>query len=173
MDMTVSGPFVIIGAGPAGIRAAEILRQHAPDADILLIGEEPHLPYQRPPLSKAYLTDRLSAAQLYLKPEAFFTEQRIGLKLGCAATRIDRSAKLVELADGEKVPYGRLLLATGCRYRRSAAHPWRRPGLLFTEFERRRADQRGADAGRRNRDDRRRFHRIGAGRIRNPRSGPA
>lgn len=117
MDMTVSGPFVIIGAGPAGIRAAEILRQHAPDADILLIGDEPHLPYQRPPLSKAYLTDRLSPAKLYLKPEAFFTEQRIRLKLGCAALRIDRTAKLVELAGGEKVPYGRLLLATGCRYR--------------------------------------------------------
>jgi anthranilate 1,2-dioxygenase ferredoxin reductase subunit len=117
MDMTVSGPFVIVGAGPAGIRAAEILRQQAPDADILLIGEESHLPYQRPPLSKAYLTDRLSAAQLYLKPEAFFAEHRIGLKLGCAAIRIDRPAKLVELADGEKVKYGRLLLATGCRYR--------------------------------------------------------
>ncbi len=121
--MTVSGPFVIIGAGPAGIRAAETLRQHAPDADILLIGEEPHLPYQRPPLSKAYLTNRLSASQLYLKPDSFFAEQRIGLKLGCAALRIDRPAKRVELAGGEFVPYGRLLLATGCRYRRLPSIP--------------------------------------------------
>src|SRR5690242_4661753 len=91
---------VIIGAGPAGFRAAEVLRQQSADAEITLVGEEPHLPYQRPPLSKAYLADSLAESALLLQPESFYEEQRISLKLGSAATRIDRSAKQVELADG-------------------------------------------------------------------------
>lgn len=119
--MSASQRFVIVGAGPAGARAAEVLRLHAPDADILLIGDEPHLPYQRPPLSKDFITNGLTAAQLHLKPATFFAEQRIRLKLGQAVVRIDRAAKLVELADGERVAYDKLLLATGCRYRRLPA----------------------------------------------------
>ncbi len=110
--------FVIIGAGPAGMRAAEVLRQQAPDAAIMLIGDEPHLPYDRPPLSKAFITDRLTAAKLYLKPESFYAEQRIALKLGVAVIRIDRAQREVELASGERVAYDKLLLATGCRGRR-------------------------------------------------------
>jgi len=113
--------FVIIGAGPAGMRAAEVLRVEAPDADILLIGDEPHLPYDRPPLSKAFLTDGLAPARLHLKPESFYAEQHIRLRLGTTATRIDRAAKTVELADGERVAYDRLLLATGCHARRLPA----------------------------------------------------
>jgi anthranilate 1,2-dioxygenase ferredoxin reductase component len=109
--------FVIIGAGPAGMRAAEILRSQAVDADILLIGDEPHLPYDRPPLSKAFITQKLAAPQLYLKPESFYTEQRIDLKLGSPAVRLDRATRLVELANGERVAYDKLLLATGCRCR--------------------------------------------------------
>jgi anthranilate 1,2-dioxygenase ferredoxin reductase component len=109
--------FVIIGAGPAGMRAAEVLRPGAPDAEILLIGDEPHLPYDRPPLSKAFLTEGFEPQRLYLKPQSFFTEQRIGLKLGSVATRIDRAAKTVALGSGERIPYDRLLLATGCRAR--------------------------------------------------------
>jgi anthranilate 1,2-dioxygenase ferredoxin reductase subunit len=110
--------FVIIGAGPAGMRAAETLRQGAPDAAIVLVGDEPHLPYDRPPLSKAFITDGLDPAKLHLKPEPFYAEQRITLKLGAAATAIDRAGKLVVLADGERVAYDKLLLATGCRGRK-------------------------------------------------------
>ncbi|HKW54725.1 MAG TPA: FAD-dependent oxidoreductase, partial [Stellaceae bacterium] len=110
--------FVIIGAGPAGMRAAEVLRQRAPEAEIVLIGDEPHLPYDRPPLSKAFITDGLAATKLYLKPESFYAEQRIALKLGAAAVHIDRARKEVELAGGERVAYDKLLLATGCRGRR-------------------------------------------------------
>ena len=106
--------FVIIGAGPAGMRAAEVLRQQAPDAEITLIGDEPHLPYDRPPLSKNFLTEKLAPAKIYLKPESFYAEQKIALKLGKVATRIDRAARTVELADGASVPYDRLLLAMGC-----------------------------------------------------------
>jgi anthranilate 1,2-dioxygenase ferredoxin reductase component len=112
--------YVIIGAGPAGMRAAEVLRAQA-DADILLIGDEPYVPYDRPPLSKAFITDGLAVAKLYLKPESFYAEQRIRLRLGATATRIDRAAKTVELADGERVAYDKLLLATGCHARRLPA----------------------------------------------------
>ncbi len=113
--------FVIIGAGPAGMRAAEVLRQKAPEADILLIGDEPHLPYDRPPLSKAFLIEGLQPGRLWLKPESFYAEQRIRLRLGAAALGIDRAGKTVALAGGERVPYDRLLLATGCRGRRLPA----------------------------------------------------
>jgi anthranilate 1,2-dioxygenase ferredoxin reductase component len=113
--------YVIIGAGPAGMRAAEVLRMQAPAADILLIGDEPHPPYDRPPLSKAFLVDGLAPATLHLKPESFYAEQRIALRLGTTATRIDRAAKHVELAGGERVAYDKLLIATGCHARRLPA----------------------------------------------------
>jgi anthranilate 1,2-dioxygenase ferredoxin reductase component len=112
---------VIIGAGPAGMRAAEILRQEAPEAEITLIGDEPYAPYQRPPLSKAFLTDEMAVPQLLLKPASFYAEARIRLRLGAAALAIDRQAKRVRLARGESVAYDRLLLATGCRARRLPA----------------------------------------------------
>ena len=117
----MSGRFVIIGAGPAGMRAAEMLRQKAPDAAIVLIGDEPHLPYDRPPLSKAFLTEGLEAARLALKPAGFYAEQRIELRLGAAATAIDRAGKSVLLSDGARIAYDRLLLATGCRGRKLPA----------------------------------------------------
>jgi anthranilate 1,2-dioxygenase ferredoxin reductase subunit len=113
--------YVIIGAGPAGMRAAEVLHAQDAGADILLIGDEPHPPYDRPPLSKAFITDDLAPATLHLKPESFYTEQRIALRLGTTATSIDRAAKHVQLADGERVAYDKLLIATGCRARRLPA----------------------------------------------------
>ncbi len=113
--------FVIIGAGPAGMRAAEVLRAQSEDAEIVLVGDEPYPPYDRPPLSKAFLTERRDPPSLYLKPESFYREQRIGLRLGVAATQIDRAAKAVALADGERIAYDKLLLATGCHARRLPA----------------------------------------------------
>ncbi len=112
---------VIIGAGPAGFRAAEVLRQQSPDAEITLIGDEAQPPYQRPPLSKAYLTDGLAPEKLLLQPESFYAEQRISLRLGAPAVRIDRGAKHVELRGDDRVPYDKLLIATGCRARRLTA----------------------------------------------------
>jgi anthranilate 1,2-dioxygenase ferredoxin reductase component len=110
--------FLIIGAGPAGMRAAEVLRAGDAEAEITLVGDEPHLPYDRPPLSKAFLTENLEAARLHLKPEDFYRAERISLRLGVRVVRIDRAAKMVELADGARLPYDKLLIATGCRYRR-------------------------------------------------------
>ncbi|MGH7124473.1 MAG: NAD(P)/FAD-dependent oxidoreductase [Stellaceae bacterium] len=112
---------VIVGAGPAGFRAAEVLRQQAPDSEITLVGDEPHLPYQRPPLSKAYLAEGLADSALLLQAESFYEQQRIALQLGATATRIDRRAKQVELADGSRLAYDKLLIATGCRARRLTA----------------------------------------------------
>jgi anthranilate 1,2-dioxygenase ferredoxin reductase component len=113
--------YVIIGAGPAGMRAAEVLRAQGAGADIRLIGDEPHLPYDRPPLSKAFITDGFAPEKLSLKPASFYAEQRIDLRLGTTATGIDRATKIVELAGGERIPYDKLLLATGCRARRLPA----------------------------------------------------
>jgi anthranilate 1,2-dioxygenase ferredoxin reductase subunit len=110
--------FVIIGAGPAGMRAAEVLRAGAAEAEITLIGDESAPPYDRPPLSKAFLTDGLAPTKLALKPESFYAEQRITLRLGVAATRIERAEKRVVLADGADIAYDKLLIAAGCRARR-------------------------------------------------------
>src|SRR5215472_5063418 len=106
--------YVIIGAGPAGMRAAEVLRSQSADAEIVLVGDEPYPPYDRPPLSKAFITNGVAPASLYLKPESFYAEQKIELKLGRAAVAIDRGAKRVALAGGEHLTYDKLLLTTGC-----------------------------------------------------------
>jgi anthranilate 1,2-dioxygenase ferredoxin reductase component len=109
---------VIIGAGPAGMRAAEVLRGQSAEAEIVLVGDEPYPPYDRPPLSKAFITDGIAPASLYLKPLSFYAEQKIELKLGRAAVAIDRGAKRVALAGGDHLAYDKLLLATGCGSRR-------------------------------------------------------
>src|SRR5581483_8203694 len=108
---------VVVGAGPAGFRAAEVLRQLSAEAEITLVGDEPHPPYQRPPLSKEFITKGQAPGALYLQPTAFYEAQRIALRLGSAAVAIDRGAREVALADGTRLPYDRLLLATGCRGR--------------------------------------------------------
>jgi 3-phenylpropionate/trans-cinnamate dioxygenase ferredoxin reductase component len=109
---------VIVGAGHAGGTAAAMLRQLGWAGDITLIGDEPLPPYERPPLSKAWLKGEASADTLALKPIAFYTEGAIDLRLSTTATGIDRGAKQVLLADGTTVPYTWLILATGARPRR-------------------------------------------------------
>src|SRR5215469_18270338 len=96
---------VIIGAGPAGFRAAEVLRQQSAEVEVTLLGDETHLPYNRPPLSKEFLTQDLGHEKLHLQPLSFYGAQRIDLHLGQAATRIDRAQKQIELADGTQLAY--------------------------------------------------------------------
>lgn len=103
----------IVGAGHAGGNAAALLRQYGFDGAIVLIGAEPVPPYQRPPLSKTYLTGELDEARLWLKPSTFHAEHRIDQKLGAAVLSLDRAAKQVALADGHVVNYDKLILATG------------------------------------------------------------
>jgi len=109
---------VIIGAGQAGVQAAATLRAEGYDGALTMVGDEIYPPYQRPPLSKAYLSGDLVRERLFLKPDSFYAETRCELRLGVAAWRIDRSSKTVLLSDGASLPYDRLLLATGTRVRK-------------------------------------------------------
>jgi len=108
---------VIIGAGQAAAQAVATLRAESYSGDLTLIGDEPYPPYQRPPLSKAYLSGDFARDRLLLRPEAFYVESQCTLLLGRHASKIDRIAKVVHVADGSELPYDRLLLTTGARVR--------------------------------------------------------
>lgn len=108
---------VIVGAGHAGGSAAAFLRQYGHEGRIVLIGDEPLLPYQRPPLSKAWLKGEADADSLALKPADWYGENNIFLRLSGVAERINRAAKTVTLASGEAIAYDFLILATGARAR--------------------------------------------------------
>ncbi|KQY35352.1 ferredoxin reductase [Caulobacter sp. Root487D2Y] len=108
---------VIVGAGHAGGSAAAFLRQYGHVGPIVLIGEEPLLPYQRPPLSKAWLKGEADADSLQLKPSSWYEEAGVSLRLGGVVVSINRGAKTVSLASGETLPYDYLILATGARAR--------------------------------------------------------
>ena len=109
---------VSIGAGHAGGSAAAELRRSGFTGPITLIGEEPLPPYERPPLSKAWLKGETDADKLALKPASFYPGADIDLRLCTSATAIDRAAKTVTLTTGEALPYDTLILATGARARR-------------------------------------------------------
>lgn len=108
---------VIIGAGQAGAEAAFRLRQGGFTGTITLVGEELEPPYQRPPLSKAYLMGELPVERLLLKPATAYGEENITLQTGRQAVAIDRVNKRVQMAKGEGLPYDALILATGSRAR--------------------------------------------------------
>jgi 3-phenylpropionate/trans-cinnamate dioxygenase ferredoxin reductase component len=111
------GTVVVLGTGQAGFQVAASLREERFDGRILLVGEEPEPPYQRPPLSKAYLTGKADAKSVRLRPEKFFADHRLELRAGERAARIDRAARRVVLGSGEALSYDHLVLATGARNR--------------------------------------------------------
>jgi 3-phenylpropionate/trans-cinnamate dioxygenase ferredoxin reductase component len=104
---------VVVGASLAGLRAAQAARAAGFDGELVVVGDEPHLPYTRPPLSKELLAGVQTPDDCALKSQAVDADWR----LGAPATGLDRAAKLVRLADGDAVPYDRLIVATGCRAR--------------------------------------------------------
>ena len=108
---------VIVGASLAGATAAATLRDDGFDGEIRLIGAEAQLPYNRPPLSKGYLRQQERFEDQLVKPADYYAAQRIELTLGVRATAIDAKQKVVELEDGERVVYDRLVVATGGRNR--------------------------------------------------------
>ena len=108
---------VIVGAGQAAAQAAETLRKRGHKGALTIVGDENQLPYQRPPLSKKFLAGAMEQDRLLLRHAAHYQEHNIDLRLGFSAVSIDRSNHRIEIADGSRLDYRRLLLATGCRPR--------------------------------------------------------
>lgn len=119
--------FVVIGGGHAAGQAVARMRQNGYEGEVTLIGDEPYVPYQRPPLSKQYLAGELPLERVLLRPEQFYADKQIDLKLGQRVESIDAKAKTVSLEGGETLIYSKLLLATGGRARKlplpGADHP--------------------------------------------------
>ncbi len=110
--------YVIVGASLAGAKAAEALRENGFDGHLVLIGDEPERPYERPPLSKGYLTGSQEREKIFVHPPQWYADHQVDLRLGTEATAIDRERKTVTLAGGESLGYDKLLLATGAAPRR-------------------------------------------------------
>jgi 3-phenylpropionate/trans-cinnamate dioxygenase ferredoxin reductase subunit len=104
---------VIVGAGLAGAKAAQTLREDGFDGEVVLLGEEPERPYERPPLSKGLLLGTAERESVYVHERNWYTEHDVDLRTGTGVAVIDRAARQVELADGQRVGYDALLLATG------------------------------------------------------------
>jgi NADPH-dependent 2,4-dienoyl-CoA reductase/sulfur reductase-like enzyme len=107
----------IIGTGLAGVRSAEAARDLGYDGDVVLVGAESHLPYDRPPLSKEYLGGASDLAAITLHARDWYDQQAVQLRLGLSVTRVDRAAHRLTLSDGGVLPYDKLVLATGSRPR--------------------------------------------------------
>jgi len=108
---------IIVGAGHAAGQAAASLRQKKYAGEILMIGDEPYVPYQRPPLSKAFLAGELELERLYFKPANFYPDHDVETRLSTRVASIDKQAHTVTLDDGEQLGYSKLILATGSRVR--------------------------------------------------------
>jgi 3-phenylpropionate/trans-cinnamate dioxygenase ferredoxin reductase subunit len=104
---------LIIGGGQAGAQAIDTLRREGFTGRIVLVSDEPELPYQRPPLSKKFLAGELVADRLPFRHQSFYDEHRIELKLGIRAIRLDPAARRVALSNGEEIAYDCLLLCLG------------------------------------------------------------
>ena len=128
--MSQAPGIVIVGAGQAGVQTAEALRAGGFEGPITLLGDEPHGPYHRPPLSKAWLAGEMDAAQLVMRAPEMLARKNIELRTGVAVQRIDRAAKCVALADGSTLPYSGLVLATGATPRALPLPGANAPGVL-------------------------------------------
>lgn len=116
--MSSNRTFVIVGGGLAGAKTAEALREKDFDGSIVLLSEEDHLPYERPPLSKEHMAGKKSLAEFTVHHGDWYRDHHVDLRLGTTATALDRDAHLVTLPDGSTLGYDKLALATGSRSRR-------------------------------------------------------
>jgi 3-phenylpropionate/trans-cinnamate dioxygenase ferredoxin reductase subunit len=110
--------FVVVGGNLTGGTAVGTLRNEGFDGRLVLVGYETHLPYERPPLSKEYLRGEQDLASIFVRPDDWYREHDVDLRLGTRATRVDPGRRVVVLEGGEEVGYDALLLATGARPRR-------------------------------------------------------
>jgi 3-phenylpropionate/trans-cinnamate dioxygenase ferredoxin reductase subunit len=122
--------YLIIGGGMAGERAAEGIRKEDTAGSVALVTEEPYLPYDRPPLSKGYLTGKEGLDKVYLRPAEFYAQNDIAVLPGVRAMALDTAACQVTLADGRVVGYEKLLLATGGTARRLTVPGADLPGVF-------------------------------------------
>jgi 3-phenylpropionate/trans-cinnamate dioxygenase ferredoxin reductase subunit len=123
--------FVISGAGLAGAKAVETLREEGFDGRLVLVGEEPERPYERPPLSKDYLRGDAARETIYVHAEDFYAERDVELRLGRRAVELDVGQRQLVLDDGQWLDYDRLLLATGAQPRRLAIPGADLDGVLY------------------------------------------
>lgn len=117
MDLSDAKRIVIAGAGQAAAQAVQSLRQGGYAGELTIVGEETALPYQRPPLSKAYMKGEMAEERLYFRPAAWYEDNRIEVMLGSRVTSFDRAARVVHIEHGAELPYDALVIATGSRPR--------------------------------------------------------
>lgn len=122
---------VILGASYAGVQAGISAREKGYQAPIRIVADELHLPYQRPPLSKAFLSEEFAHSGLFLRGHDYFRAQGIELLLGHRAIALDRSASRVCLDSGDRLPFDQLVIATGSRARRLAIPGHDRDGIVY------------------------------------------
>jgi 3-phenylpropionate/trans-cinnamate dioxygenase ferredoxin reductase component len=122
---------VIVGGGQAGAQAVDTLRREGFAGRLVLISDEPELPYQRPPLSKKFLSAELAADRLLFRHRAFYDEHRVELKLGVRAVHCDAGSRSLRLDDGESLTYDRLLLCLGAVSRRLSCPGAELPGVHY------------------------------------------
>lgn len=113
MDLSAAQKIVIIGGGQAGAQVVQSLRQFGYEGDLVLVGDEAALPYQRPPLSKAYMKGELGEDRLYFKPAAWYEDNKVETLLSQRVEKIDRARRQVTLEHGGHLDYDALIIATG------------------------------------------------------------
>ena len=127
----MANTIVIAGAGHGAGQVVASLKQHKFDGKIILVGDEPYLPYQRPPLSKKYLAGELPPERLYFKPASFYDDPQVEVRLETRIASIDRSARVVTTSDDEEIGYDKLVLALGSRVRKVPADGADLPGIHY------------------------------------------
>ena len=146
----MSDAIVVVGAGQAAAQFVDSLRREGFSGPLTLVGDEPFLPYQRPPLSKKFLAGELELERLFIKPAAYYQQARVDMRTAMRVTAIDRGRKRVTLADGSHLEYAKLVLTTGSRVRRIKAPGSELAGVQYLrgieDVQRLRA---GAQAGKR------------------------
>jgi NADPH-dependent 2,4-dienoyl-CoA reductase/sulfur reductase-like enzyme len=116
--MAAQEPFVVVGGGLAGAKAAETLRAEGFDGPVVLVAQEPEQPYERPPLSKGYLLGSAERESARVHDESWYADHDVDLRIGVEVTALDPAGRRLTLATGEELRYGAVLLATGASARR-------------------------------------------------------
>jgi 3-phenylpropionate/trans-cinnamate dioxygenase ferredoxin reductase subunit len=122
---------IIIGASHAAAQLISSLRQEGWEGKISLIGDEPYLPYHRPPLSKAFFVGEKTEDELLIRAAGFYDKYKVDLLLGSRVTKIDRDAKKITLENGAEISYTKLALTTGARVRKIPFTGCELPGVFY------------------------------------------